>query len=141
MPRSGNRRSVKAGRAGSKRRRAMTTRRGDGRANLPLVGRSKNAKLFSGGGKGRGSGPHPTCSRASTSPQGGGGTLSHPAQLHLAHGAAHLGVVGAHHQLAERTRREAVLADLADRRHLGGGAGEEAFREARELLRLDAALE
>ena len=64
--------------AGRRRDAALAGRRdkGDLTFNLPLVGRSKNAKHFSGGGTARGVCPPPEISslryEISTSPQGGG---------------------------------------------------------------------
>src|SRR3954452_24317234 len=53
----------------------------------------------------------------------------------------HLGGVVVHQLLRERPGRELPVRDLRHRRHLGGGAGDEAFTEAAKLLRHDAPLD
>ena len=54
--------------------------------------------------------------------------------------AAHQLLVVAGDRLGQRADLEAVGADRADRRHLGGGAGQPALLEVRHLVRLDVAL-
>src|SRR5262245_45374230 len=53
----------------------------------------------------------------------------------------HFGGVIVHQLRRYRARREAPMRDLRDRRHFGGTAGDEAFREAGELIGHDAPLD
>src|SRR3979490_1758654 len=53
----------------------------------------------------------------------------------------HFGGVVGHQLLGNRTGLELPLRDLRHRRDLGGGAGDEAFAEARKFLRHDATLD
>ena len=53
----------------------------------------------------------------------------------------HFRGVVAHQVLRDGARRELPLRDFGHRRHLGRGAGDEAFREIRQLVRHDPALD
>src|SRR6201995_271334 len=53
----------------------------------------------------------------------------------------HFGRVVVHQLLADLARRECPLRDLGDRRHLRGGARQEALGETVELIRHDAPLD
>src|SRR5262245_27197079 len=53
----------------------------------------------------------------------------------------HFGAVIIHQLRGNCARREAPMRDLRDRRHFGGAAGDEAFREAVKLVRHDAPLD